>query len=155
MIQLDKETLSQYKDLKREIKLLEGKIKELEQREVQCSNDVVKGSSKHFPYTEHPIKLYGCDEEYENRIIRSIESKKMKLVKLKVECEEKENEIYDFIHEISDSKVRQIFMLKYIDNLSWLQIARKVGYREESSPRKIHDNLLYQSEKSDLDIVKL
>lgn len=45
-------------------------------------------------------------------------------------------EINDYIGEIKDSEIRQIITLKYINNLTWEQVALSLGYADESVPRK-------------------
>lgn len=123
--------LKQYKDLCREIKELENYIKKLENRNV---SDIVTGSNNEFPYQIMNFKLEGLAHTDKLREV---------LVERKVKCEQLKIKIEEFISDIPDSRTRQVFQYRYIDGLSWLQIARKIGKYDESYPRKvIHDRYL-------------
>jgi DNA-directed RNA polymerase specialized sigma subunit len=121
---LTKEELSEYTEQKKEIKLLEDKIKELNQREAYYSNDVVKGSSKHFPYTEHPVKIYGYDSEYEDKVVKSINRKQIRLRNLKIMCEEEAEKIFEFINAQKESRARQVLTYAFIDGKKQKDIAK-------------------------------
>ncbi len=45
-------------------------------------------------------------------------------------------QIEEFINNIPDSKTRRVFQYRYIDNLCWQAIARKISKTDESYPRK-------------------
>jgi DNA-directed RNA polymerase specialized sigma subunit len=120
---MTREMLSQYVDLKQEINLLENKIKEMESREVQCVSDVVRGSSKQFPYIEHNVRVSGVDMEFERRMKRAIGRKKVQLKELKLRLEEDEVYIYDYIQNQKDSRTRQVLVYSYIDGLKQNQVA--------------------------------
>lgn len=120
---MTREMLSQYINLKHEIKLLENKIKEMEYREVQCVSDVVRGSSTQFPYIEHNVRVSGVDLEYERRIKRAIANKKTKLKELKARLEEEEVYIYEYIQNQKDSRTRQVLVYSYIDGLKQNDVA--------------------------------
>ena len=60
-------------------------------------------------------------------------------------------EIEEFISSIPDSRTRRVFQYRYIDNLNWYQIARRLGKYDESYPRKvIHDKYLEGLEGSEI-----
>lgn len=51
-----------------------------------------------------------------------------------------------YIYSINDSEIRQIFTLRYINGLSWEQVASKISvYATEDSVRKAHDRYLNKS----------
>lgn len=60
----------------------------------------------------------------------------------KSKCEDMKLEIEKFISNIPDSRTRRVFQYRYIDGLSWLQIAMRMNKVHESYPRKIHDRYL-------------
>ncbi len=120
---MTREMLSQYINLKQEIKLLENKIKEMEYREVQSVSDVVRGSSRQFPYIEHNVRVSGVDLEYERRMKRAIARKKDKLKELKVRLEEEEVYIYEYIQNQKDSRTRQVLVYSYIEGLKQNDVA--------------------------------
>lgn len=47
-----------------------------------------------------------------------------------------------FIQSIDDSQLRQIFTLRYIDNLSWHQVAWRLGGNTADSARMSHNRFL-------------
>ena len=53
-----------------------------------------------------------------------------------------QTEIEKYINTIEDSKTRQIFEHRYIDNMDWYQIAQVMGCNNEDAPRKKHDRFL-------------
>jgi RNA polymerase sigma factor (sigma-70 family) len=119
---LTKAELSEYIRLGEEIKLLENKIKELSSPGALFSTDIVKGSSKHFPYTEHPIKITGMDEEYANRIEASIRRKTIRLKNMKAQREEEAERIFEFINGQKDSRTRQVLTYTYIEGKTQKEI---------------------------------
>ena len=132
-----KKLLTQYTDLQAEIKNLEKRIKKLENFKVE--HDVVTGSNSEFPYQPRSFKIEGYNIQEVDRLNKLKEL----LVMRKLKCEEMKLEIEKFISNIPDSRTRRVFQYRYIDGLSWLQIARRIGKYEESYPRKvIHDKYL-------------
>lgn len=128
---MNKNILKQYTDIREEIKNLEKRINVLERNTV---TDSVKASGD-FPYSLHNCIIKGVDNKqyyiYKNR-----------LKKRKAKLEEIKGEILEFIDNIEDSKVRQIFMYRYIDNMEWYKIANKMGYSGESAVRMKHDRFI-------------
>ena len=103
-----KKLLSQYQNLVEEIKDLERRIKRLEEREIKIERDTVKGSSRHFPYTERKFTIEGYNINHMNRLSEL----KNLLLERKLRCEEMKLEIEKFISEIPDS-----FCLLYTSKL--------------------------------------
>jgi len=129
------ENLKEYRALEKEIKMLRQKIDRLSVRKYKFGVDTVSSSSRTVPYAKRPVTImgYGFDA--------SKDYAKARLIK---ECRErlkdrsaKFGEIQAFIDSIGDSTVRQIVEYKYIDGLSWLNIAFKIGSTSESTPRTI------------------
>ena len=50
--------------------------------------------------------------------------------------------LYQFIDDIEDPELRLIFSRRYIDGLSWLGVAQKIGRTDEQLPRKLHNAYL-------------
>ncbi|AJE09939.1 hypothetical protein [Clostridium botulinum] len=135
--------LKQYNDLKVEISELENRIEKLENKKIKIEQDSVKGSSNVFPYTERKFTIEGYNyleaDKKEERLIRLNNL----LSKRKNKCEDMKLQIEEFINNIPDSKTRRVFQYRYIDNLCWQAIARKISKTDESYPRKIiHDKYL-------------
>ena len=132
-----KKLLSQYIDLQQEIKDLEKRIERLSNFKVE--HDVVTGSNSEFPYQPRSFKIEGYNIQEVDRLNKLKEL----LVMRKLKCEEMKLEIEKFISNIPDSRTRRVFQYRYIDGLSWLQIAYRIGKHDESYPRKvIHDKYL-------------
>ena len=116
---MTEEKMRQLKDLNMEIKDLQDRI---------CSTkgamlcDTVKGSSPKKPYAVHTIKITGTrNKDREKQNLEIIWRKKLKILQLvKMQIEE-------YILTIPDSKTRQILSHKYIDNLTYKQIAEHMG----------------------------
>lgn len=138
-----KELLRQYNDLLVEIKDIEKKIIKLEKIECKFEKDNVTGSNPYFPYEKKNFNIEGFNIlEEEKRNMRLDRIKKI-LYKRKCNCENMKIEIEEFINSIPDSRTRRVFQYRYIDDLEWLPIARKIGKHDESYPRKIiHDRYL-------------
>ena len=54
-------------------------------------------------------------------------------------CMEELGRLYEFIDGIPDSRLRRIFSFRYIDGLTWLQVAFKIGEHDEQYPRRLHN----------------
>lgn len=130
---MNREKLQRYRKLLSEIELLKRQLEKIEPEYVE---DNVKGSSVHFPYTQHKVHIEGYDlETYKRKIARL---NKRIINKMNQLVEEKDN-LIEFIYNIEDSEIRQIFIYKYIDGLYWHQIAAKMNYGK-STVRLKHDN---------------
>ena len=128
--------LKQYNSLIEEIKGLEKRIDKLNNFKVEY--DKVVGSDSEFPYIKRSFTIEG----YNIQDIDRLNELKDLLVDRKNKCEEMKLEIEKFISSIPDSRTRRIFQYRYIDGLTWLQIAMRMNKVHESYPRKIHDRYL-------------
>lgn len=133
--------LNQYRAIKDEIKLLESKIKKTQEEKNKILTDSVKGSSSRFPYIECNFNITGVDPDAENKRARKIDRLKNNLENKKTELVEQEKEMYDFIYSISDSQLRQIFILRFVDGLTQREIARNVHIDQSRVSRKIESFL--------------
>ena len=125
---VSKEILIQYFDLQEEIKEVRERIAKTEEQITKIEaegnvTDTVRGGSgnnqhfkiKGFPYPEYSRKktlLY---------------NRKATLASLEVEILETLNKVEEFIAGIDDSRIRRIINLRFIENLSWNQTARRIG----------------------------
>ena len=48
-----------------------------------------------------------------------------------------QHEVRCWIDGVRDSMARRALRMRYLDGLSWADIARRMGYAEESGPRKL------------------
>ena len=47
-----------------------------------------------------------------------------------------------FIDQIDDSRMRQIMVGRYIDGITWKEVAARIGERDEQYPRRLHNRFL-------------
>jgi len=104
-----------------------------------------------FPYTQRSIKIEGLTDIDECRVykLRSEIADTVKLIELKQEQSILEyNRLSRYICEIPDSEMRQIMSLRYINGLSWHQVARHIGEYDEQYPRRKHNVWLIRNNKN-------
>lgn len=117
---MNKEQLSQIRYLNSEIEMLKKQITDLDHEIV---TDSVRGSSKYFPYTERSFVITGIEESY-NRKVRRLQRKLNRRLEELMNLVEETNE---YIESIDDSLIRQIIALRYINGLTWQQVAAHIG----------------------------
>ncbi len=120
-------SLEQLRYLQGEIDILQEFLSKLENTVV---TDVVTGSWPNFPYIEQRQKITGVPQDAP--VIRTKKRLKEKMAQLLSEQER----LLAWILEINDSEIRQILTLRYINGHSWRVVAQKIGYADESVPRK-------------------
>lgn len=134
---MKKEELAQYWDLLREIQDLRKRIHTLEQERVY-TKDQVQASNQDFPYQPVTLKIEGYalrKPKSVKRLKKSLHKRYEKAMGLKLEIEE-------FIASIDDSRVRQVFEMRYIHGWTWTKISMELGSCHESYARKLHDRYL-------------
>lgn len=118
---MDKKKLSQLRYLNKEIELLKEQIDNLD---YNITTDTVKGSDTEYPYISRNIKITGVDiQDYERKAKRL----KRKLSRRVEELLDLLEEINEYIESIDDSLIRQIIILRYINGLTWDQVAAHIG----------------------------
>lgn len=127
---MDKETLENYRYLKKEIRLLEQRIDQLH---IPLS-DRVTASNTEFPYQEVHLYVEGVD--IKKQALEEILRKRL------AACLDETIRIEDFISSIEDSRTRMIFQRRYIDGWPWIKISVILGSKSESYARMIHDRIL-------------
>ena len=132
---MNKNQLRQLRHLKSEIRLLKQQIDNLESEIV---TDRVRGSDVEHPYIEKTYIIRGL--AYDRRKIKRLKEKLQRrvddLIDLVVE-------INEYIETIDDSLIRQIITLRYVNGLTWDQVAARIGGGNTAdSLRKMHDRFL-------------
>jgi len=138
---MTKKELSQLRFINKEIEILKKQIEEAEQlTEMHTASDVVEGSNPVWPYQKRTFHIEGVAvPEYEKKVKRL----RKKLQRRLDELMEKREELEEYIATIEDSELRLIFTLRYINGLSWRQIAAHMGVLGDgSTERKKHDRFL-------------
>lgn len=131
-----KEILKQYKHLNYEIYKINKRLDKLRKNE-ERKHDFVKGSSSTIPYQEvhYHIEGYPINNDRIKRLENILEKRLSQVESVRLEIEE-------WIANIPDSRTRQVFEMRYIENRSWVYISRKFGSCNESYARKLHDRFL-------------
>lgn len=127
---MDKETLENYRYLKKEIRQLERRISRLH----TPLSDRVTASNAEFPYQPIHVRIEGVD--IKKQALEEILRKRL------AACLDETIRIEGFISSIEDSRTRMIFQKRYIDGWSWLKISRSMGSMDESYARKICERAL-------------
>lgn len=127
MLQRD---LAQYQDLRREIKREKERLDVLMSR-AKISAEIFTG----MPHAEEMIDNAGCCAT-EIAELRGIMQTHIR------QCMRELLQLHRFIYSITDSQIRQIFMLRYVRCMSWQQIAFEIGEYDEQYPRRKHNAYL-------------
>ena len=128
---MDKNTLMQYCDLKREIKKLEKRIERLQQQSEIVSDIVQNGYKRHAVISGYDLKR----SEKLHKLEEIIKIRYDKALAMQTQIE-------NFINTIQRSDIRQIFEHRYIENMNWVQIQIEMGYEHEDTARRKHDRFL-------------
>jgi len=96
-----------------------------------------------FPYEERNFKITGIDYETYNKKLNRLQKKLSRRVKELIDLVE---ETYEYIDNIDDSLIRQIISLRYINGLTWEQVAAHIGGNNTAdSVRKATERFLAKS----------
>lgn len=125
---VSKEILIQYSDLQEEIKEVrqriektERQIERIEKEGAVC--DKVMGGEGGL----QPFKIEGFPYPEYSRKKTLLYSRKATLTSLEMELLETLNQVEEFIASTDDSRMRRIINLRFIENLSWQQVAKRIG----------------------------
>lgn len=125
---MTKNVLTQYDDLLRELKEVEQRIRNVkaEIKRIEDEGEVTDmvsggyGGIQHFTIHGYPLPQY----QRKKALLRHRE---ITLNALKNEVEETVNDVQEFINGIEDSHVRRVISMRYIDGMTWRQIACNIG----------------------------
>lgn len=124
-----KEILIQYEDLVKERESLKESISQIEKRISKMEQegytviDSVSGGNggkQHFVVEGFPYPAYS-----RKRTLLLVRQRQQMNVKEKIDTQI--NLIEQCINEIDNSRMRRLITLRYIEGLSWVQVARKMG----------------------------
>jgi hypothetical protein len=141
---LTKEILIQYCDLKEEIRDLEKRIQDIEDRLVRIEEDgavtdsVTCGRKGKKPLGT--IKISGFPFIERRKVKTSLQVKQLKYSGLVSRYLELTNDVDDYINNLGDSRMRRILRFRYLDDMTWLQVANSIGgITTADSVRMEHD----------------
>jgi len=133
---MTKKELSQLYSLNREIEEQQRRLDELECLATSCTSHItgMPGSS-------------GITERLCKYVAEIIDLKGLIDLNIK-KCFYELNRINRYIQSIDDSEMRQIIALRYVNGLTWNQVAASISvYATESSVRKAHDRFCKKNQK--------
>ena len=119
--------LKQLKYLKGEVNLLSRRIDRLE-TEIELSR---RARWRGRATAEHRARLIALRE---------------RLLRRRERCTAQLEALCQFIGDIDDSCLRQIMAGRYIDGLTWKEVAASIGERDEQYPRRLHNRFLARND---------
>lgn len=138
---IDKNVLEQYSSMKKEIADLERMIadsnRKIKRYEKQVVSDTVTGTRSDM--TIGVIKVTGIAQQQIDRENELNRKRVQKMERFKKRLEKMTVEVEEYIQQVSDSEIRRIARLRYIENLNWRRVAVHMGkgYTEDSCRIKI------------------
>lgn len=150
--------LAQYSDTRKEVKEIQERIEKLESRipklekrisEIEDGETVKdkvyggNGGLQGFVVEGVPLREY-TDKKTELKIKRMLLSERKEMLGiLELELLRQTNDIQRFINSINDSHVRRIITLRVVDELSWNEVADRMGgMNTEDSVRKAFERFV-------------
>ena len=129
--------LSQYRKLKREAEDLQNRIDKQYDKEIATGHSTVRGSSKEFPYTEFHFGVWVDDPKQVDERNKLIKAYSVRMEKARKEI----LRIQQFINDIPDSELRQIFEYRFVDGFTQREISKEVHLDQSVISRKIRNYL--------------
>ena len=130
---MTKKELSQLYWLNREIEMDMHRLKELEAMASAPKAQKLDGMPHNAAYGDTLA-----------RIVADIDALKELLAAKQQQCIHERSRLERYITGIPDSLTRQIFTLRFVNGLSWCQVAVHIGGNTEDSVRMICDRYLKQ-----------
>lgn len=127
---MDKAVLTEYSDIKAEIKDLENRIKRLQGEVIQLEKTIVVDSVACGKKGKKPIrtvKIQGTPKSCIERKEQLIERNIRKLERTREQLEAQLESVEAFINQIDKSELRVMFRLYYIDGMTWIQVAHRMN----------------------------
>ena len=112
---MTKKELSQVYFLKREIRQLEQRIKELETAAMVCTSKITGGPNG-----------TGINDKIGNYAEQIADLKNLLALNLR-KCVYEFNRLDKFIQSVDDSEMRTILTLRYLQGFSWQKVAKSMG----------------------------
>ena len=128
---MEREQLERYLSQKEEIRELRYKLEHLGEGDSLVGNSTIFDYSTGFP---RPQAVIGYDYEKYRRLRAQYSTR---LAKLRYDCEETEQ----WIESISDSQMRRIFRMRFLEGMILEQIGKKMHVDKSTVSRKIENFL--------------
>ena len=123
---MDKNILSQYIDACELIKETEEEIKKLNRKKKTVIQTNVSGSNPEFPYNPQHFKIQGTTFNYADD--SQLRYQKKILEERKSQAEQLKINVEGWLNTIPP-RMQRIIKYKFFEELTWQQVARKMGRR--------------------------
>lgn len=123
---MDKNILSQYIDACELIRETEEEIKKLNRKKKTVIQTNVSGSNPEFPYNPQHFKIQGTTFNYADD--SQLRYQKKILEERKFQAEQLKTNVEEWLNTISP-RMQRIIKYKVFEELTWQQVARKMGRR--------------------------
>ncbi len=143
---MDKNILEQYVDIREEERDLVRRIQSLDAKILNMEmNSIVSDTVTRGRHNKKPLGIVRI-EGYPSR---EYQRKKSQLKRLKDQLIQKDAELINkmmeaekYIEDVTDSRIRQIMRYRYLDDLTWSQISKRMHPETEDSARKALERYL-------------
>lgn len=115
--------LDDYRKNKELIPILEYELEEMKRGENGIGSSTIMDYRTGFP---RPQAITGFDWKLYERRKKALERTKSKV-----------SAVEEWVKSIEDGQTRNVFKMYYIDGMTWIRIAAKIGRRGEEYPRKM------------------
>ena len=88
-------------------------------------SDSVKGTRPDGTYGSITITGFPVPDYYRRK--KLLEDRKKKLDEFELQLLELTNDVDDYINSLTDSRMRRMIRYKFFDELSWVQVAHRMG----------------------------
>ncbi len=127
---MTKKELSQLYWLNREIEEQQRRLDELESLATSCTSHITG-----MPHST------GVTDKLSKYVAEIVDLKGLIDLNIK-KCFYELNRLNRYIESVEDSQMRMILSLRYINGLTWQQIAFSIGEYDEQYPRKKHNKFI-------------
>lgn len=138
--------LLQYRKIKKEIADLEKRKGHQETKDIDVVCGKVKSSMAGFPYIETHVPVQMYDPQQVCEADKMVKMYTEEIIKLNIEL----NRLEEFIEEIPDSEIRQIFRYRFVDGLKQREIAKEINLDRSRISRKISDYLKKRTQSTNI-----
>ena len=138
---ISKEILIQYSDLQEEVKEVRERIDKTEKQiaKIEDGGNVVDSVSGGSGGIQH-FKIEGFPYPEYSRKKTLLYARKATLASLEMELMETLNQVEEFIASVDDSRMRRIITLRFIDNMSWIKVAERIGGKSTADSVRMEFN---------------
>lgn len=117
-----KESIENYIDAVELLHEVESDIERIKESKNNIIKTTVRGSSPEFPYTERRYSVEGFD----SNTLRKLERKEQSLIKSRIALSEAKEEVENLMLELPP-RIQRIIKYKYFENMTWEEVAVKIG----------------------------